>query len=162
MDIVAWMKSFRELHERARKSQLEPEERREYMAAREQLARSLVAAQGLGMVNGQSARRTFRVAQALPVDINLSSGTVRVLTQDLSMGGFACLMHRPPDEKEEPGFSMRMPRGGEPLVGRARVVSVVRRIGNVRVSFAFHELAEHERERLEMLLFDLALERIPT
>lgn len=161
MNVAQWLKDFRELHERGRKKQLSADEQRVYMAAREQFARSLVAAQGMAVESGQSARRTFRVAQGLQVELNLSAGSLKAVTLDLSCGGFSCLMHRPPDEKEEPGFSLKLPGGVEPLVGRVRVVSSTRRIGNARVSFAFKDLPEREVERLETALFDLALERLP-
>jgi hypothetical protein len=59
------------------------------------------------------------------------------------------------------GYTLKLPGGQEPLVGRARVVSVMRRLGNHRASFAFVDLSEKDLERLETALFDLALERIP-
>jgi hypothetical protein len=161
MNVAQWLKDFREMHERGRKKQLSPEEQRAYMAFREQFARSLVSAQGMAVESGQSARRTFRVAQGLQLELNLAAGSLKVVTLDLSCGGFSCLMHRPPDDKDEPGFSLKLPGGVEPLVGRARVVTSTRRIGNVRVSFAFKDLPERELERLETALFDMALERLP-
>ncbi len=155
-----WVETFRALHARARKGQMSDDERRRYLAAREQFARALTAAQGMSLPPGQSARRTFRVAQGLQVDLELSTGQVRSMTLDVSCGGFSVMMHKPPSETEEPGFSLRLPGNLEPLVGRVKVVSVQRKMGTHRISFAIQGLAEKDLERLETALFDLALERI--
>jgi hypothetical protein len=155
-----WVEQFRALHARARKGQLPEDEKRHYLAAREQFARALTAAQGMSLPPGQSARRNFRVAQGLQVDLSLPGEQIRSITLDVSVGGFSVMMHKPPPETETHGFSLRLPGNAEPLAGRARVVSVQRKIGTHRVSFAIQGLAEKDAERLEMTLFDLALERI--
>jgi hypothetical protein len=155
-----WVEQFRALHARARKGQLGEDEKRRYVAAREQFARALTAAQGMSLPPGQSARRNFRVAQGLQVDLNLPSEQIRSITLDVSVGGFSVMMHKPPAETELHGFSLRLPGNAEPVVGRAKVVSVQRKLGTHRVSFAIQGLAEKDAERLEMTLFDLALERI--
>ena len=46
------------------------------------------------------------------------------------------------------------------MKGKARTVSVQRKIGTHRVSFAMLGVSEKDTERLETALFDLALERI--
>ena len=160
MSANLWVEQFRALHARARKGQLSEEEKRGYLTAREQFARALTAAQGMRLPPGQSARRSFRLAQGLQVDLSLASGPVRTLTLDVSVGGFSVMMHKPPPESEEPGFTLRLPGNQEPVTGRVRVVSSQRKIGTHRVSFAIHGLGEKEAERLELVLFDLALERI--
>jgi hypothetical protein len=148
------------LHALARKGQLSDSDRQHYTVAREQLARALTSAQGLTVEPGQSARRTFRVAQGLQVDLSLDSGPLRAMTMDVSCGGFSVMMHQPPARQAALGFSLRLPGGAEPLVGRALVASTQRKIGNHRVSFVFQALPEQDLERLEMALFDLALERL--
>ena len=70
------------------------------------------------------------------------------------------MLHKPPPDSEQPGFSLRLPGTADPLVGRAKLVSVQRKLATHRVSFMFQGLAEKDAERLEMTLFDLALERI--
>jgi hypothetical protein len=155
-----WVEQFRVLHERARKGQLPETERRRYMAAREQFARALTAAQGMTLPPGQSARRTFRIAQGLQVDLSLSSGQTRSMTLDVSCGGFSVMMHKPPLESEEPGFTLRLPGNQDPVTGRVKLVAVQRKIGTHRVSFSMLGLSDKDVERLESALFDLALERI--
>jgi hypothetical protein len=160
MSVNLWVEEFRALHARARKGVLSETERRHYLAAREQFAKALTAAQGLSLPSGQSARRNFRVAQGMQLDLTFASGPMRTMTLDVSCGGFSVMMHKPPPESEKPGFSLRLPGSTEPVVGRARVASVQRKIGTHRVSFAIEGLSDKELERLETTLFDLALERI--
>ncbi|MET0400869.1 MAG: PilZ domain-containing protein [Cystobacter sp.] len=155
-----WVESFRLLHLKARRGHLSDSEQRQYVAAREHFARALTAAQGMSVAPQQTARRMFRVAQGLQVDLTFASGSLRTMTLDVSLGGFSVMMHKPPPETEEPGFSLRLPGGQEPVMGRARQVSAQRKIGTHRVSFSIQGLAEKDEERLEMALFDLALERI--
>jgi hypothetical protein len=160
MSVNLWVEEFRALHARARKGLLSERDRRHYLAAREQFAKALTAAQGLSLPSGQSARRSFRVAQGLQLDLSFSTEQLRTMTLDVSCGGFSVMMHKPPPETEKPGFSLRLPGGVEPVVGRARLASVQRKIGTHRVSFAIEDVSDKELERLEMALFDLALERI--
>lgn len=160
MSANRWVEHFRQLHTRARKNQLDASEQREYQAAREYFARALTAAQGLSVPENQSARRMFRVAQALQVDLTFQTGPLRAMTLDVSVGGFSVLMHKPPPEDEQPEFSLRLPGIQEPIVARARQVSVQRKIATHRVSFSIEGLEAKDAERLETALFDLALERI--
>ena len=69
-------------------------------------------------------------------------------------------MHKPSQE-QTPGFSLRLTGGAEPLVGRVKLVTSLRKTGNHVVHYAFLDLPERERDRLEIALFDLALARIP-
>lgn len=160
MSTNPWIEQFRALHLRAGRGELNPEEHRHYLATREQFARAMTAAQGMSLEHGVSARRTFRIAQGLQLDLTFASGPVRTLTVDVSVGGFSVLMHKPPIETEVPGFTLRLPGRLEPVTGQARVVAVQRRVGNHRVSFAIQGLAEKDQARLETAMFDLALERI--
>jgi len=161
MSANAWFNEFRVLHEKARKKTLNDSEKKLYLEAREQFARALTAAQGLTLKPGESARQAFRVAQAMQVELNFASGTVRSLTQDLSRGGFSVTIAQNPDPKELVGFSLRMPGGLDPLLGRAKAVSAKKQPGTYRVSFAFEPLSEAEQERLELVMFDAALARLP-
>ena len=160
MSVNQWVEQFRELHTRARKGPLSELEKRRYLSERERFARALTAAQGMSLPPGMSARRNFRVAQGLQVDLDLADGKTRTMTLDISVGGFSVMLHKPPPDSEQPGFSLRMPGNADPLVGRAKIVSVQRKLATHRVSFMFQGLAEKDAERLEMTLFDLALERI--
>ncbi|MFE8603128.1 PilZ domain-containing protein [Archangium violaceum] len=160
MSANLWVEQFRALHARVRKGQMSEEEKRRYIAAREQFARALTAAQGMRLPPGQSARRSFRIAQGLQVDLAFAAGPMRAMTLDVSVGGFSVMLHKPPAESEEPAFTLRLPGNQEPVKGKAKVVSMQRKIGTHRVSFSTHGVTEKDTERLETALFDLALERI--
>lgn len=161
MNASAWIGEFRALHEKARKKDLKDSDKKLYLEAREQLARALTAAQGLTLKPGESARQTFRVAQAMQIELGFASGSVRAMTLDISRGGFSTLLAQPPDAKELVGFTLKMPGGVDPILGRAKLASSKRQPGNFRVSFTFEAMSEADQERLEMVLFDAALARIP-
>ncbi|MFY0580856.1 PilZ domain-containing protein [Cystobacter fuscus] len=158
MDFSAWLANFRNLHERARRKLLTSEEYTRYLEDREQLARTLLKAQGQTAVKGISARRTFRVPKGLPVDVCFREAALRSRTLDLSSGGFSCTLNQPPDEGGQ-GASCcgcpartRRPWWGARIVARAPGEKDPR-----RVSFSFEDVSEEDRERLEMMIFDLAL-----
>lgn len=155
------MAQFRSMHDRFRAGKLSDSERETYYSAREQLARSLMATQNLTLEPGQSARKSFRVAHSLQVDIQFANGDVRAPTLDLSVGGFSVIMPHPPSEKEQPGFSLRLPGSVDPLIGRVRFASTSKRGNSIRASFSFVELPPKEADRLETVLFDLVLQRLP-
>jgi hypothetical protein len=161
MSINAWLQEFRTLHKRARQKQLSEEEKKLYLAAREQFARALTAAQGMTLKPGEMARTTFRVAQAMQIELSLSTGVVRALTLDVSRGGFSVVLAKVPSESELVGYTLRMPDGMDPIIGRARVVASKKQIGNYRLSFSFEGMSEYDQDRLETVLFDAALSRIP-
>lgn len=161
MSINAWLQEFRALHKRARQKQLNEEEKKLYLGAREQFARALTAAQGMTLKPGEMARTTFRVAQAMQIELSLTSGVVRALTLDVSRGGFSVVLAKVPSDSELVGYTLRMPDGMDPIIGRARVVASKKQIGNYRLSFAFEGMSEYDEERLEAVLFDAALSRIP-
>ncbi len=156
-----WIREFRKLHQATRKGELSAADQATYEEAAEQLARSLVAAQGLLVEDGKSARRHFRVAQGLQVDVDFASGRLRLISQDLSCGGFSVLTKELSNPKELPGFTLKLPGGAEPLVGRVRVISSVSRPGSVRIGFAFEGMAEAQLKRLELTLIDMVLSRMP-
>ncbi len=161
MELRHWMASFRALHEQVKQGQLSGEELKAYQLLRDELARTIVAAQGLTLQEGQVPRKHMRVARGLQIDLDLSQGRVRFMTMNISAGGFGCLMPRDPG-KGGPGvgFSLRLPDSSEPLIGRARVVDVQPRPGNVLVSFAFVDLSSEAQERLQLLIFDLLLAQL--
>src|SRR5512140_3641701 len=91
-----WLRSFRELHERARKGQLGKAEEPAYRAGRDELARALLSAQRLTVKPGETPRQALRVARALQVDLDLLTSSARAITVDLSTGGFSCLLAKSP------------------------------------------------------------------
>ena len=162
MSVNAWFNEFRVLHEKARKKDLSDSEKKRYAESREQFARALNASQGLTLLPGQSARQSFRVAQAMQIELAFATGPVRAITQDLSRGGVSVLLAQNPDPKELVGFTLKMPGAMDPLLGRVKVASAKKQPGNYRVSFAFEGLSEAEQDRLELVMIDAALARIPS
>lgn len=159
-DLVAWFSAFKDLHERAKKGRLSAEDVRLYESSRDQFVRALLAAQGLSLQPGATPRRSLRVARACGIDLELPKGRRRCLTQNLGAGGFSALLPDAPPPGERIGFSLRLPGGGEPLVGRCEAVEVKPAAGSYRCSFAFVDLGERTQARLEEQVLDLALEQL--
>jgi hypothetical protein len=62
---------------------------------------------------------------------------------------------------DEVKIVLRIP-SGEPLHAEARVLEVQPQAGNALVTFKWVGLTEAETERLEMFVFDAALEQLQT
>jgi PilZ domain len=157
--LAEWLRSFRNLHEKARRGELKPAELGTYRAGRDELARALLAAQRLTLRPGETPRRALRVARALQVDLDLATSRERAVSIDISTGGFSCLLGKAPPVGDEVGFSIRLP-GSEALSGRARVQNVSVLPGNVRVSFSFVNQTEADKDRIEMFVFDSVLAQL--
>lgn len=158
MDPAAWLAGFRVTHGRAKAGQLSPDEQQKYLAMREELARSLVAAQGLTVPDGQQARRHFRVAQVFGLEV---ANLYTTVTKELSRAGFSALITGSLQANDRVDFKLLLGRGSEPVQGQARVVSIVRQSGNSRVSFNIEAMSPEDGERLESALFDAVLARFP-
>ena len=159
MSLSNWLDHFRTLHGKARAGALGPGELAEYHAARDELARALLAAQRLNVPPGLTPRRSLRVARALQADLEFDDGTVRALTLDVSAGGFATRLARPPRPGEEPLVSLRIP-GGEPARARAKVLDAKAEAGTARVSFQLVDAPPDVVERLEQFVFDAVLDQL--
>jgi len=157
--LAEWLRTFRDLHEKARRGQLSPREEPIYRAGRDELARALLAAQRLNCKPGETPRQALRVARALQVDLDLATARQRAITIDLSTGGFSALLAKAPPLGDEIGYTLRIP-GAEALAGRARIADVKAQTGNVRVSFQLLNLSESDRERLELFIFDTVLAQL--
>jgi hypothetical protein len=147
------------LHQRAKRGELGPDDRAEYQRAREELAEAMLLAQEIGPHPGASRRRTLRVAQALPVEIQGPGGRVLAVTLDLSMGGFSTIVSESPELGTRVGFRLRLGRGYEPVTGAARIVNAVPQNGSVRIGVAFDEMSSADRERLELVIVDAVLKQ---
>jgi hypothetical protein len=156
MGLSEWLKGFRTLHEKAKQGGLTGRDLTHYQAARDELARALLAAQHISLQPGRKPRRVLRVARALQADLEFHDGNERAMTLDVSPGGFSALLSRPPRVDDEVTVSLRIP-GGEPIKSSARVLEVKQQVGNVRACFAFAGLDEAEVDRLEMFVFDAVL-----
>ena len=159
MSFSDWLKRFRALHARARAGALDRQELTGYQAARDELARALLAAQRLTLDPGRAPRRSLRVARALQADLEFDDGSVRALTLDVSAGGFSTRLAKPPRVGEEPRVTLRVP-GGEPVRTAARAVEVKPLSGTHRVAFQFVGLSEEDAERLELFVFDAVLQQL--
>jgi hypothetical protein len=157
--LTDWLLGFRQLHEKARRGQLRDSELARYRTGRDELARALLAAQRLQLKEHETPRRALRVARALQVDLDLGTSRERAISIDISTGGFSCLLAKAPPLGEEVGFSLRIP-AAEALAGRARVQDVKVQPGNARIAFAFVNLSDAEKERIELFVFDTVLAQL--
>lgn len=149
-----WLEGFCKLHERAGRGELSPEERRDYLDARDELARALLKTQRISLHPGQVARHSLRAALALPVALQLRAGRVQALTQDISAGGFSVILAVATAGESAVPFTLKLGRDGAPIEGKARVVGGPGAGGNGRVGFAFVEIAPESVERIEVRVFD--------
>ena len=156
MGLGEWLKGFRELHESAKKGGLSSRDLTEYRAARDELARALLAAQHIALEPGKRPRRVLRIARALQADLEFHDGKVRAMTIGVSAAGFSVLVPKPLGIGVEVKVTLRIP-GSEPLRADARVVESKPLMGNARAGFEFVGLDEADAERLEMFVFDALL-----
>lgn len=159
MSLAAFLARFRELHRKDGSGALSPEEKEEYRRGRDELARAVLAVQHLTLKPGETARQSLRVARALQVDLGWPKGQIRTITLDLSIGGFASLMAKAPAQSDVVACVFRLP-GGEQLAAKARVVDVVMQVSAARVAFAFQDLPDEDRDRIERVVFDTVLDRV--
>jgi hypothetical protein len=149
---------FSALHEKARQGLLDEAERQAYLGAREQFAKALLKAQGL-LLEGPEARRHYRVALSLPVELQMNYGNLWTNTLDISYGGFSVIVPYPVAQEERPDVVLQLP-DGTPLASRVRVVSQFVRNEKHRASFNFLDLTQRELDMLEVALIDFALEGV--
>lgn len=152
MDAEEWIRTFKQVHEDAKKNGSNEKHR----AMKEELARSLVQAQGLAVSDGMTPRKTFRVAQAWQVEINSS---YKCLTRDVSGGGFSALVPTHFVVGTQVTFSLKIGAGLDPVTGSANVVAAVKQSGNSRISFSILSMPTADAERYENALFDCVLNR---
>jgi hypothetical protein len=158
MRLREWIAAFRFLHEKARRASLSAQEGNVYREAREDLAAMLLAAQRLSLGSSETARGALRVVRALPLDLRLAAGPVRAETLDISTGGFSSLIDRAPQPDEVVACSLQLSSG--PLLGSARVMSILDQGGTFRVSFRLEALSPADLEKLGSEVLDAALEQL--
>src|SRR5512137_250914 len=159
MSLRDWLVRFKAQHEQARGGTLTADGMADYRAGRDELARALLGAQVAQLRPGETPRQVLRVARALQADLEWSVDRVRVVTQDLSAGGFSALLAKAPPTDEEVKVQLRLP-GAEMLSARAKVVGAQAQPASVRVSFAFSQMGAAERDKVEFVVFDTVLSQI--
>jgi hypothetical protein len=159
MSLKEWLTLFQAQHQRARAGTLDADGWASYRAGREELARALMAAQKASLKPGETARQGLRVARAIQADLEWSVDKVRVVTLDISAGGFGALLARAPPATEDVRVEFRL-AGGEMVRAKARVVGVQMGPTSSRVSFAFSEIGAAEREKVELVVFDTVLSQL--
>jgi len=155
-DFSDWLRGFRDLHERARRGGLKAGEETTYQAARDELARAMLAAQRLTLKPWEKARHKLRVARALQIDLEHDGARQRTVTLDVSAGGFSAVVAKPPMLGDMVKVSLRLP-ADEPLACVARISDVKPQEGSTRIAAAFISLPPADLERLERFIIDAVL-----
>ena len=78
----------------------------------------------------------------------------------VALGGFAVLLGAPPKPNERVGFTLKLPGSDNPLLGRALFVDSRKQPSNFRISFTFEGMSAEDRERVEVVVIDSALEKL--
>jgi hypothetical protein len=154
MQLQGWLVEFCKLHERAHRGSLSAEEHSEYLAARDELARAVLKAQRIVLRDGQHPRQSLRAALALQVTLQLPSGKLSTLTQDISSGGFSALVSSSPAAGLIVPFSLRLSKDAPPVEGKARLVGIAPGANSMRVGFNYEGLPAESVERIELAVFD--------
>ncbi len=157
--LSAWLNDFSDLHVRAKQGTLTGQQLEEYVRAREELAEALLLSQKASAHPEMELRRALRVAQALPVELEMARGRTMAITLDLSSGGFSTLLSDAPEVGTTMGFKLRLGRGLAPVTGRARIVNAVPQTGAFRVGFYFDEVPSEDRERVDYVVVDAVLKQ---
>ncbi len=160
MDSLDWISDFAKLHEKAKKTMLDGEELKRYCAGRDELARSMFVAQGLALKAGETPRQFLRVARTVPIGLDLPTGLVHALTIDIGRGGFATTLDKAPPPTESVAFTLTLPAGRAPVLGRCKLVTAARQQGTFGVSFAFQDLSEADADRIESFVLDSVIKRL--
>jgi hypothetical protein len=160
VDLSALIAGFAELHERAKKQALEGGEQQAYRDAKIALTNALLLTQRRTLDPAAPQRQYLQAARAIQVELDLSTGLVHTLTLDISRGGFASLLEKPPPKSEPVAFTLKLPGGGEPLRGHCKLVGTAPQRGVLRAGFVFQNLSEQDGERIELLVFDSVLDQL--
>jgi hypothetical protein len=161
MSIREAMRRFRELHEEFKGGAFKsPEARTFYETERDEFLRAFLQAQQLALRPGLSPRQALRVASAVSLALQFGPRSESATTLDLATAGFAAVVSSPLALRLACDFQLGIP--GEPVRGRARVVSCTRDgTGAYRTSFAIETMSNEDRARLEVAVIDVALGAVP-
>ena len=160
MNLQLWLGEFCKMHERAYRNTLSPQERNEYLAARNELARAVLKVQRIALQPGQSPRKNLRAALALPVTLQLPNGKLSTITQDISSGGFSTILSVAPAAGMVVTFSLRLTRTSDLIEGQARLVGVDQAGNRTRAGFSYQDLPADSVERIELTVFDAVVAQL--
>jgi hypothetical protein len=152
-----WLKNFSSLHERTRAGGLSPLDQRDYLAARNELARVLLKKQNRPLPAGAKTRQHLRVLAAFPVAIHLPGSVAHALTSELWPGGFTAIVPPLGMPVDRLKYALAVNKDAERIEGWSRVVSESPAGGSTRLSVAFETLAPIDAERVEFAVFDAVL-----
>jgi hypothetical protein len=163
MSAPAFIRRFRELHDKAKAGTLPAEGRAEYQQSRRDLGRLLLVAQQMNQ-NGKTLRAALRIAQLIKTELDMGgSSPERTSTMDLASGGFAALLPAGQPVGRVIGFVLHVPAfsgsGTQPITGKAKVASSRPQGGLHRVSFSFESLTPENQEMLDIAIIDYVLRR---
>lgn len=157
MEPAQWIATFRALHDQAKKAPLDPNQAGRYVAMKDELARSLLLAEGKELPKGTPPRRVIRVPTVHQIEV---AGIHRATTSELSCNGFTALIPAMIKEGTLIGFVLTLGRSQEPVHGDAIVQTAVRQPNTlIKLTCQFAKLEEPTLERIETVLFDVALTR---
>ncbi len=157
MDASEWMRTFKALHELAKRPDgLTEAQRKDYGAMRDEFARSMAHAQGLTVPEGKTARHVFKVAHSFQLELD---NMYNVLTKEVWRSGFLALVPTPLAHGQRVSFKLTLSRAEEPVTGEATVVQSIRQAGNARTTFDITLMNEAAAERLENALYAAAIAR---
>jgi hypothetical protein len=155
-----WLKKFTALHEKARGGKLSTVENRNYMGARNELARALLKKHQQKVPDGVKARQVLRAPAAIPVDLHLPGSVAHALTQELWSGGFSAIVPPLGIPLERLKFALTLTKDAPPIEGWARLLSDAAAGGSTRLTLEFELLSPADAERVEYAVFDSILTRL--
>ena len=150
----SFLSQFKTLHDRAKKGQLELEERRMYERRRDDLARALGASQRSSPAVGETWLSILRVERALRVELALPTGRVRTVTTEIMLGSLSAVSENLVAPGTPLGITLYISQE-PPLVFTGRVVASSLR--PPRIAIRFDPLPSQSRERLLAMIFDAIL-----
>lgn len=157
MDPSEWMRTFKALHELAKRPDgLTEAQRKDYGAMRDEFARSMAQAQGLTIPDGKTARHVFKVAHSFQLELD---NMYNVLTKEVWRTGFMALVPTALAHGQRVSFKLTLSRADEPVTGEATVLQSIRQAGNARTTFEITLMNEGNGERLETAIFSAAIAR---
>jgi hypothetical protein len=119
----------------------------------------LLAAQRLALGGKAQTRLAIRVNQAFPVELQLPSGTLKALTNDVAIGGMSTLVPTALTKGDRLPFKLKLSRHAE-VQGQAVIVHVEDHQGAAKIACKFEELGDDDRLRLDDAVFESVIAQL--